>query len=88
VHPLNISMDEEIVSYSTAFFFKLGEVMQATDKRFAFCETAGANDIISISAIFANFRRKMAFFLKTNCFDLVFFKNSSIFNKRTPLFSE
>ena len=31
---MNITEDEEIVSYSTAFFIKLGEVIKRTDKRF------------------------------------------------------
>ena len=34
LHPMNVTLDEEIVSYSTAFFMKLGEVIQDTDKRF------------------------------------------------------
>ena len=33
VYPMNITLDEEIVSYSTLFFVRLGEVLESTDKR-------------------------------------------------------
>ena len=33
VEPMEITDEEEIVSYSTGFFMKLGEVIQSTDKR-------------------------------------------------------
>lgn len=33
VHPLDIGQDENIVSYSTAFFVKLGQLLETTDKR-------------------------------------------------------
>jgi hypothetical protein len=32
-HPLKMTEEEEIVSYSTAFFIKLGEIIENTDKR-------------------------------------------------------
>ena len=33
VHPMNITEDEYIVSYSTPFFVELGKLLEATDKR-------------------------------------------------------
>ena len=34
VYPMNITLDEEVVSYSTLFFMRLGEVLENTDKRY------------------------------------------------------
>jgi len=34
VHPMNITEEEEIVSYSTPFFVDLGKILKDTDKRY------------------------------------------------------